>query len=59
MMEQVTIAKYPDKRVLTIGCDIPTGNVEQFTITRIQSDELRKIMEAKPEEVQKLLEPFI
>lgn len=59
MMEQVTVAKYPERRVLTIGCSIPTGNVEQFTVTRIPSEDLRRIMEAKAEDVQKLLEPFI
>lgn len=56
---EVTVAKYPDRRELTIGRTIPTGNVEMYTVTLIPSEELKAIMEAKSEEVQKLLQPFI
>lgn len=58
-MEEITVAKYPDLRVMTVGRVIPTGNVQMYTVTRVTSEELLKIMEAKPEEVQKILESFI
>ena len=58
-MEEITVAKYHDRRVMTVGRAIPTGNVQMYAVTRVSSDELRKIMEAKPEEVQKILESFI
>lgn len=58
-MEEITVAVYPDRRVMTVGREIPTGNVQMYTVTRVTSEELRKIMEAKPEEVQKILESFI
>lgn len=56
---EVTVAKYHDRRELTIGNSIPSGSVESFTVTRIPSEDLKKIMEAKSSDVQKLLEPFI
>ena len=60
-MEQVevTVSLYPENRVLTIGREIPTGNVLMFTVTRIRSEELKAIMEAKREDVQKLLQSLI
>lgn len=56
---EVTVSKYPDRRELAIGCVHPSGNVEQFTITRISVEELKGIMRAKSEDVQKILERFI
>lgn len=56
---EVTVSKYPDRRELAIGCVPPSGNVEQFTVTRIPSETLKGIMEAKIEDVQRLLDQFI
>jgi hypothetical protein len=55
----VTIVQYPDRKELTIGNVIPGHGAQLYTLTDVPESEVEKIMEAKSEDVQKLLSAYL